>query len=294
MLECLRRPRRGAARARRRAGDPPRQPRARAAAPGARGRRRRRLLHPDVSPYARERGRRVHAALSEHGIARARLPGPDHRRRRGRRRDQKGKPYTVFSPFHRAWRERAAARRCCRRRARCRRCRRRATRVPASPTLGELGLTQEVERADARRRDAPRATALDATSSTARSTRYRDEHDTLGSDSTSRLSPYLHFGCVSAREVESRVPRGRGPRPSAASSPGATSTTTCSSTSRATRVEEFQQRYRRAIDWNHDHDALPRLVRGPRPASRSSTPACASYAARAGCTTARGSSSARS
>jgi deoxyribodipyrimidine photo-lyase len=35
--------------------------------------------------------------------------------------------------------------------------------------------------------------------------RYEQSHDDLAADDTSRLSPYLHFGCVSAREVAARV-----------------------------------------------------------------------------------------
>jgi deoxyribodipyrimidine photo-lyase len=39
---------------------------------------------------------------------------------------------------------------------------------------------------------------------------YADNHDALGADRTSRLSPYLHFGCVSVRELEEKLPRGEG------------------------------------------------------------------------------------
>jgi deoxyribodipyrimidine photo-lyase len=39
--------------------------------------------------------------------------------------------------------------------------------------------------------------------------RYPDGHDDLAADVTSRLSPYLHFGCVSALEVAARL-EGRG------------------------------------------------------------------------------------
>jgi deoxyribodipyrimidine photo-lyase len=54
---------------------------------------------------------------------------------------------------------------------------------------------------------------------------YTSTHDALGADRTSRLSPYLHFGCLSPLAVEGRLPGGEGRRPSAASSAGATSTT---------------------------------------------------------------------
>ncbi len=39
---------------------------------------------------------------------------------------------------------------------------------------------------------------------------YKDNHDALGRDRTSRLSPYLHFGCVTPRQIEERLPRGVG------------------------------------------------------------------------------------
>ena len=39
---------------------------------------------------------------------------------------------------------------------------------------------------------------------------YDEVHDDLAADATSRLSPYLHFGCLSAREVEERTPACQG------------------------------------------------------------------------------------
>jgi deoxyribodipyrimidine photo-lyase len=36
---------------------------------------------------------------------------------------------------------------------------------------------------------------------------YEDDHDALASDNTSRLSPYLHFGCISPVELVSRADR---------------------------------------------------------------------------------------
>ena len=39
---------------------------------------------------------------------------------------------------------------------------------------------------------------------------YSEDHDVMGSDCSSRLSPYLHFGCLSPREIESRLPGGKG------------------------------------------------------------------------------------
>ncbi|GAA1917313.1 deoxyribodipyrimidine photo-lyase [Streptomyces sodiiphilus] len=42
-------------------------------------------------------------------------------------------------------------------------------------------------------------------------TRYDDRHDDLAGDATSRLSPFLHFGCLSAAEVVHRATRAGGP-----------------------------------------------------------------------------------
>ncbi len=85
---------------------------------------------------------------------------------------------------------------------------------------------------------------------------YTDNHDALGRDKTSRLSAYLHFGCISPREVEERLPSGKGPDafrrqlcwrdfyhhvlrhfPDNAS-------------------DEFQQRYRGQISWNENPEHL--------------------------------------
>ncbi|QUH02522.1 deoxyribodipyrimidine photo-lyase [Saccharopolyspora erythraea] len=40
---------------------------------------------------------------------------------------------------------------------------------------------------------------------------YHERHDDLAADATSQLSPYLHFGCLSARELADRAGRGEGP-----------------------------------------------------------------------------------
>ena len=192
----------------------------------------------DVSPYAR----------------RARGPGARGARARGRWslhthpghnaidvaeiETREGRPYTVFSPFHRRWLETG---------------RRPVLDAPRAlpplpegisageiPTLASLGLEQEVsdparggEAAARRALDRFLAGPVDG---------YAEAHDALAADRTSRLSPYLHFGCLSPRQIERRLRRRRGAaRRSRASSAGATSTTTCSSTSRATPAREFQR-----------------------------------------------------
>jgi deoxyribodipyrimidine photo-lyase len=117
-----------------------------------------------------------------------------------------GSPYTIFTPFFRSW---------------SRAPRRDPIRAPASlpqlpsqvrtgtiPTLEALGLKQAVpdplsggERAGRART----ASFLDGGLE-----RYDEERDMLDSGGTSALSPYLHFGCVSPRELEARL-EGGGP-----------------------------------------------------------------------------------
>jgi deoxyribodipyrimidine photo-lyase len=202
----------------------------------------------DVSPYARQRGQRVHAVLQEHGIAIHGCPGLTVADDVTAIRTQKGTPYTVFSPFHRSWQgdpRRAVIE-----------APRSLPRPPESaggqpiPTLAQLGLEREVTdpapggETHARRR-LTNFLRSDAAS-------YGDNHDALGADKTSRLSPYLHFGCVSPLEVATRSTSDAFTRQLAWRDfyhhvlfhfPG-------------NALEEFQPRYRRAIDWNHDHDAF--------------------------------------
>jgi deoxyribodipyrimidine photo-lyase len=155
----------------------------------------------DVSPFARKRGDRTRAALERVGVELHAHPGLNAVDEIGAVRTQAGKPYTVFTPFHRAWqRER----------------RRDVLGAPRAlpplpgrlakgrlPSLRELGLEQEVEspphggeRAARERLTRFLAEQVDD---------YENGRDALAGDASSRLSPYLHFGCVSAREVEQRL-----------------------------------------------------------------------------------------
>ena len=118
--------------------------------------------------------------------------------------------------------------------------------------------------------------------------RYHERHDLLAGG-TSELSPYLHFGCVSAREVEQRA-RAKGGQGAAAfvrqlawrdfyahvllHNPG--------------NARHPHQRRYEALEWADDPGRVSTPGAPGAPASRSSTPACASSRTRAGCTIARG------
>ena len=161
----------------------------------------------DVSPFARRREARTRRALREAGVDIVGHPGLCTVDDPGAIRTGQGKPYTVFSPFHRRWLS----------------CERREV-LPAPralpplpsrvakrrlPSLADLGLEQEVA-------DPPAGGATEARRRLERFldgpvSDYASGHDAPGDDLTSRLSPYVHFGCLSPRQVEDRLPRGKGP-----------------------------------------------------------------------------------
>jgi deoxyribodipyrimidine photo-lyase len=177
-----------------RSGDPARELAALAAETGAT------QLHfaSDVSGFAMARDRRVCAAMDEAGVEVVRHPGlfvADV----GRPRTKVGRPYAVFSPFSRAW-ERLERREV--------HGAPRTLAVPSGVRAGEipsadaLGLPADVpdpfppgeraarERMHAWLRDGIRD--------------YAKLHDRL-EGGTSELSPYLHLGCISPRELEQRA-----------------------------------------------------------------------------------------
>jgi deoxyribodipyrimidine photo-lyase len=157
----------------------------------------------DVSGHAQRRERALAAAAASRGFRATAHPGvslvdagavtpggADH--------------YQVFTPYHRRWASaprRALAPTPTRVRlpARLRRGRvsRRAELVEGEPSreLPRGGETEAQRSLDAWIRSVPG---------------YEGTRDDLGADATSRLSPYLHFGCVSPLQVEQRVARRRG------------------------------------------------------------------------------------
>jgi deoxyribodipyrimidine photo-lyase len=154
----------------------------------------------DVSPYARARDRRVTAALGSAGIE-ARPCTGGYCVDVGRPRTRDGRPFRVFSPFWRAWR--AAERRPVGPSPRA------VPVLPAGvargriPSLDELGLRADVpEPVVAPGEGAARAALarwLDRPVD-----RYAARHDAVAGG-TSVLSPYLRWGCLSARECEQRA-----------------------------------------------------------------------------------------
>ncbi|UCM89228.1 cryptochrome/photolyase family protein [Streptomyces marincola] len=158
-------------------------------------------LAADVSGYAARREERLRAALAAdgrrltvHDATVTAVPpgviapqGKDH--------------FAVFSPYFRRW-DAMSLRDVLRAPRTVRVPEVRSARLPAASDLASgtpsPGLPEGGESAARRRLRAWERGPLDA---------YADRHDDLAGDGTSRLSPYLHFGCVSANELVHRSRR---------------------------------------------------------------------------------------
>ena len=158
----------------------------------------------DVGPYARRRDRVVRDALRETDCELVFHPGLFAVDDPAAIRTQQGGPYTVFTPYHRAWSQ--APRREVRDRPRALPPSPSKLRHGRIPSLDKLGLEQEVSDPAPGGERAGRELLSSFLSD--RVGHYRDLHDALADSGTSRLSPYLHFGCLSAREIEERLPHG--------------------------------------------------------------------------------------
>jgi deoxyribodipyrimidine photo-lyase len=147
-------------------------------------------LAADVSAYARKRETRLRTACDQQRIALRLFPGVTIVDPGALRPSGGGDAYRVFTPYHRAWtgakwRDEVAA--------------------PRRITLPEIAVghlppTPDGESPDAvpggetegRRRLSAWLRGIDA---------YAEKHDDLPADETSRLSPYLRFGCLSPLAV---------------------------------------------------------------------------------------------
>jgi deoxyribodipyrimidine photo-lyase len=159
----------------------------------------------DVAPYARARDRRVSAALEDAGV-RPRPQGGTYVIDVSKPRTQGGRPFTIFSPFHRNWQgiERRTVHRA-------------PPELPALPSglrKGRLPALDALGLGDApalpepfREPGEPAARAALARWLDGPIDDYRRTHDLLCEDGTSGLSPYLRWGCLSAGECEARGAR---------------------------------------------------------------------------------------
>jgi deoxyribodipyrimidine photo-lyase len=157
----------------------------------------------DVSAFARRRQREVKQAMGKINVEVVPHPGLFCADSLRDIRTGAGDPYTVFTPFHRNWLTQP---------------RRVVLHTPAKlpppgasrgfgrlPSLDSLGLQSEVaEPMSGGERSGREALQRFLDGGVAG---YAEHNDTLTGESVSRLSPYLHFGCLSPREVETRLGR---------------------------------------------------------------------------------------
>jgi deoxyribodipyrimidine photo-lyase len=161
----------------------------------------------DVSPFAQARDRRVSRALRAAGCSPEAHPGTFVVDDLATIRTSGGGPYSVFTPFYRAW---------------LRQPRREVLGAPdvlpglpgvldrgQMPRPADLGLTQQVAEASPGGERAARAAAEAYLAGEIG--RYHQERNLLGRPAVSRLSPYLHFGCISPRKLEAELGSGAGP-----------------------------------------------------------------------------------
>jgi deoxyribodipyrimidine photo-lyase len=180
-----------------RRGAPEHELRKLAAAVGARAV----LWTSDVSPYARRRDAAVTEALREEGVQAVPCTGT-YARDVSKVRTQGGDAFTVFTPYWKAW-ERVAAREvhgAPRTMAPLPRGLDRGALPERGHGPGEALGAPICEPGEPAAREALRRW-LDGPVD-----RYADRHDTLAGG-TSILSPYLRWGCLSARECEERARR---------------------------------------------------------------------------------------
>jgi deoxyribodipyrimidine photo-lyase len=160
----------------------------------------------DVSAFARRRDRAVGAALAQVGVSLELLPGQFVVDELAALQTEGGDPYSVFTPFHRRWLTSP---------------RRPVLEAPVrlpplpsaivvdaipAPVLADNAPAypgQSLERCQRPGERAARQRLEDLVEVIAGD--YPERHDLPASDGTSELSPYLHFGSISAREVESRL-----------------------------------------------------------------------------------------
>jgi deoxyribodipyrimidine photo-lyase len=165
----------------------------------------------DVSPFARGRDQRVARALSNRS-ARLRLwPGHFAVDNLDTIRTGAGGPYTVFTPFYKRWLgepRRAVAPAPAS-----------LPELPAPPeSLGAVGLSGQLLGLIRPTRSPESRWTPGEAAARAHMARYLgepvgsygDRHDALADQGTSGLSPYLHLGSISPRELESALPPGAG------------------------------------------------------------------------------------
>lgn len=162
----------------------------------------------DYSPLATRRDKQVARELEDADVAMkafdAKLIVSDI----GQLRTKSGSAYKVFTPFWNAWQKigrRAVAPTP------------KTIHIPKTLKVGSLPALADVTQADELSKDTAPGGETEGRRRLKefinhRIDSYHNENNDLGKDTTSRLSPYMHFGCVSVREIETMLPDTEGAR----------------------------------------------------------------------------------
>jgi deoxyribodipyrimidine photo-lyase len=161
----------------------------------------------DFSPYSLKRDKKVESVLEEANITARSFGGKLTVGTLQKLMNKSGTPYKVFTPFWKQWSE-------VQRRA--------IAEVPKSikiPTIetGEIPIVESLTKADMLSKVVVKG------GETAARKRFNEfmndgvddyhaENNNLGINGTSHLSPYIHMGCISTREMESLLPDSEGAR----------------------------------------------------------------------------------
>ncbi len=212
----------------------------------------------DAGPYARRRDREAAEQLEAAGIKLRGAPGVFAVDNLDALRTGAGAPFQVFTPFYRAWM--AAPRRD-------------VTRTPSAlpplpshlthgsvPKLEDLGLSSPLsdpmpggESAGLKRWASFRDRGL---------ADYETGRNDLAGDGSSRLSPYLHFGCLSPRLLESQMPDGQGAEEFRRQLAWRDFYAQVLRDFPKNLRHEHQKRYRDKIHWSEDEDDFARWQSG--------------------------------
>jgi len=160
----------------------------------------------DYSPLSLNRDRHVETSLKEEGIEARGFGGKLAVSSLQKLVTKSGTPYKVFTPFWKSWQN----------------VERRPTvaapkkiTLPAGIVIGSLPSSSQLVKKDELSphvvkggETAARQRLHDFLDSDIHD--YADSNNDMGKDRTSRLSPYLHFGCISVREIETLLPESKG------------------------------------------------------------------------------------
>ena len=209
----------------------------------------------DLSPFAVSRDRRVGSVLAAAGVTGVPHPGAYIADHPEELRTGQDRPYTVFSPFNRNWAE--VPRRPDEDRP--------ATLSLAGsidpgelPSLADLGFDAEesgwldsFEPGEDAAREATRRFLNDGLAD-------YDKQRNRPAGGSSRLSPWIRWGCLSPLELETKLGRRRGNGPKRFRDELAWREFYASVLANHPEVTklEFQQRYRGTLDWQEDEDLL--------------------------------------